>query len=79
MFFSGTAGVQRKVDLRGRRDRREESREQVLERTKAERERRQRNKLENRSALTIQVRRRPGLAVVEDLLCWLLVRWLSAL
>lgn len=54
-FFSGRAGPQRKVDLRGK-SRHEESREQVLERTRLEREKRQRAKLEQKSALAIQAR-----------------------
>ncbi len=53
MFFTGQTGPARRVDLRGR-SRQEESREQVLERTRAERERRQRDKLEARSALLLQ-------------------------
>jgi hypothetical protein len=52
MFFSGKP-QQRKVDLRGR-SRGEETREQVLERTRAERELRQQSKLESKSALLIQ-------------------------
>jgi hypothetical protein len=54
-FFSGRPGPQRKVDLRGK-SRHEETREQVLERTRVEREKRQRAKLEQRSALAIQAR-----------------------
>jgi hypothetical protein len=52
-FFSGTAGPKRKVDLRGK-SRQEETREQVLARTRLEREERQRAKLEQKSALLIQ-------------------------
>ena len=52
MFFSGKP-QQRKVDLRGK-SRGEETREQILERTRAERERRQKSKLETKSALLIQ-------------------------
>ncbi|KAF6260513.1 hypothetical protein COO60DRAFT_882082 [Scenedesmus sp. NREL 46B-D3] len=54
-FFTGRAGPQRKVDLRGK-SRHEETREQVLERTRLEREKRQRAKLEQKSALAIQAR-----------------------
>lgn len=53
MFFSGKPSQQRKVALGGR-SRGEETREQVLERTRAEREKRSRNKLETKSALAIQ-------------------------
>lgn len=52
MFFSGTT-QQKKVSLGGR-SRGEETREQTLERTRAEREKRQRNKLQTKSALLIQ-------------------------
>lgn len=51
MFFSGST-QQRKVSLGGR-SRGEETREQTLERTRAEREKRQRSKLENKSAVII--------------------------
>jgi hypothetical protein len=54
-FFTGRPGPQRKVDLRGK-SRHEETREQVLERTRLEREKRQRAKLEQKSALAIQAR-----------------------
>lgn len=50
MFFSDSR--QRKVDLRGR-SRGEESREQVLEKARAEREKRQRLKHEQRAATRI--------------------------
>ena len=53
-FFDGNGRRTAKVDLRGRS--RVESREQVLERTRAEREQRRRLKLETRSATCIQVR-----------------------
>lgn len=53
MFFSGNALPTRRVDLRGK-SRAEESREQVLERTKVQREQRKRLKLETRSATQIQ-------------------------
>lgn len=52
-FFTGTAGPKRKVALGGK-SRAEETREQVLERTRLEREKRQRSKLEQKSALLIQ-------------------------
>lgn len=54
-MFTGRAGPQRRVDLRGK-SRQEETREQILERTKVEREKRQRVKLEQKSALAIQAR-----------------------
>lgn len=54
MFFSGQHSTGRKVEIRGR-SRAEESREQVLERTRQEREQRRRQKLEAKSATTIQV------------------------
>lgn len=54
MLFTGNT-TQRKVDLRGK-SRGEETREQVLQRTRAEREKRARAKLEQKSATTIQVR-----------------------
>lgn len=53
--FTGTAGPQRRVDLRGR-SRVEESREEVLEKARLQREKRQRAKLEQKSALAIQSR-----------------------
>lgn len=53
MFFTGEAGPKRKVDLRGK-SKVEETREQVLERTRIERERRKRFKLETKSAVVIQ-------------------------
>ena len=65
MFFSGKHGaggssglsgsLSRKVEIRGR-SRPEESREEVLERTRQERERRKQHKVETRSATLIQVR-----------------------
>jgi hypothetical protein len=53
MFFSGRSGPTRKVDLRGK-SRGEETREQILERTRLEREKRKRAKLEASSATVIQ-------------------------
>ena len=55
MFFSGTSGPTRKVDLRGK-SRGEETREQVLERTRLEREKRKRAKVEASSATVIQAK-----------------------
>lgn len=54
--FDGQAVRTKRVALGGK-SRSEESREQVLERTRLERERRKQQKLENRSATAIQVRR----------------------
>ncbi|KAK9914927.1 hypothetical protein WJX75_002372 [Coccomyxa subellipsoidea] len=51
--FDGQVSSKPKVDLRGR-SRVEESREQVLERTRQERKRRQQQKLEQKSALQVQ-------------------------
>jgi hypothetical protein len=53
MFFTGKADTTKKVDLRGK-SRGEETREQVLERTRLEREQRKRAKLEQQSASRIQ-------------------------
>ena len=55
--FDGSASRTKRVALGGR-SRAEESREQVLERTRLERERRRQQKLEAKSATTIQARRR---------------------
>ena len=54
MHFSGTSSRQ-KVSLRGK-SKAEESREQVLERTRVEREKRKRAKQEHTNAIVIQVR-----------------------
>lgn len=54
-MFTGSVGNKRRVNLGGS-SKGAESREQVLERSKLERDRRKRNKLENASATTIQVR-----------------------
>lgn len=51
--FTGAAGPQRKVDLRGK-SRAEESREEVIEKARLQREKRQRAKLEQKSAVIIQ-------------------------
>lgn len=55
MLFTGNVGAKRRVDLRGN-SRGSESREQVLERSRQDRERRKQVKLENTSATVIQVR-----------------------
>lgn len=53
-FFTGQYSGRKKVDLRGR-SRAEETREQMLERTRQERERRRQAKLEQKCATLIQV------------------------
>ena len=54
-MFTGSVGNKRRVDLRGN-SKGSESREQVLERSRRDRERRKQVKLENTSATAIQVR-----------------------
>jgi hypothetical protein len=53
MFFEGTRHA-KKVAIRGR-SKAEESREVLLEKSRVEREKRKRAKLENTSAIVIQV------------------------
>lgn len=53
MFFQGEITTKKKVDLSG--SKKKESRESVLAKAKKERERRLRQKLENESAIKIQV------------------------
>lgn len=57
-FFTGQYSGRKKVDLRGR-SRAEETREQMLERTRQERERRRQAKLEQKCATLIQVQSDP--------------------
>ncbi|KAF8071258.1 UPL6 [Scenedesmus sp. PABB004] len=64
MFFDGRAGPTRRVALGGR-SRQEETRDQVLERTRLEREKRQRARLEFASAVAIQARWRAHAAARE--------------
>lgn len=54
-MFTGSVGNKKRVDLRGN-SKGSESREQVLERSRRDRERRKQVKLENASAVAIQVR-----------------------
>ena len=53
-MFTGSIGNKRRVDLRGS-SKGSESREQILERSRRDRERRKQVKLENTSAVVIQV------------------------
>ena len=63
-FFTGQHTGRKKVALGGR-SRAEESREQMLERTHLDRERRRQAKLEQKSATTIQVPRRASSVSVQ--------------
>ncbi len=53
-MFTGSVGSKRRVDLRGN-SKGSETREQILERSRRDRERRKQLKLENSSAIVIQV------------------------
>ena len=55
-MFTGSVGSKRRVDLRGN-SKGSETREQILERSRKDRERRKQVKLENSSATAIQVLR----------------------
>lgn len=53
-MFTGSVGNKRRVNLGGS-SKGAESREQILERSRVERDRRKRNKLENSASTVIQV------------------------
>lgn len=68
-MFTGSVGNKRRVDLRGN-SKGSETREQILERSRKDRERRKQLKLENSSATTIQVLMLPDASVHSlDLSC----------
>lgn len=64
-FFDGRARRTAKVDLRGR-SKVAESREQVLERTRIEREQRRQHRLEMQSATCIQVCQVSRVSIVHE-------------
>lgn len=63
-MFTGSVGNKKRVDLRGN-SKGSESREQVLERSRRDRERRKQVKLENASAVAIQVRPESPAAILS--------------
>ena len=66
-MFTGSFGNKRRVDLRGN-SKGSESREQVLERSRRDRERRKQVKLENTSATAIQVHPESASSIVSGII-----------